>query len=87
VDYFQFSPNKSGTLLLITEHVSGVTPEFRLHTVQQDEALKEQTDWNGPPLEYNVQSDEEYVLQVHDDYDDQRSPDPFTIRTKWKTGK
>lgn len=84
-DYFRFSPKKDGTLKIRTSGDEGVDPEVALYYELDNGEWSDGSDWKNPPTSFAVRAKRTYLLRLHDDYDDQRSPKTFKVRTKLET--
>jgi len=83
-DYYRLNPERDGTLQVLTSGVEGVVPEFALYHRLENGEWSEGSDWKQAPASFPVEASRAYLLRLHDDYDDQRSPEPFEFRVRWK---
>ncbi len=81
-DYFFFQSKKDGALKIRVSGAEGVVPEVALYYKLDNGEWSDGSDWKKPPTSFEVKSNRTYMLRLHDDYGDQRSPKPFKLKTE-----
>ncbi|MCK4663625.1 MAG: hypothetical protein KAT68_12215 [Bacteroidales bacterium] len=80
-DYFKLNMAESGKIKFLVKDFENITPEIRLFVINEDNPneLKDYSDWKEIPAEFDVEGEKEYYILLHDNYDDQCSPNVFQI--------
>ena len=79
-DYYKIKIEKGNKLKLMAKDYTGITPEIRLYTLNENNKLDVASGWKKLPAEVDVTPGTEYYLLIHDDYGDRGSQQVFECR-------
>lgn len=82
-DYFKFLAPKENVKVFVKDH-KGVQPEMKLLSKDSEDEEKYITaiDWTKLPAEIDVEKDKEYILIIHDAWDDNASKELFQLKVE-----
>ncbi|MDP8267469.1 MAG: hypothetical protein P9L97_01955 [Candidatus Tenebribacter davisii] len=80
LDYYKLKIEAGDKVKFMAKEFTGITPEIRLYTLNENDNLDAASGWNTLPAEITVIPGTEYYLLVHDNYDDNSSKEIFEFR-------
>ena len=80
-DYYKIKTTDAQNLKFMAKGFSDVVPEIKLMVLDETNpnALKEASEWKRLPADFEVETNKEYFVLLHDDYDDVGSPEAFQL--------
>lgn len=80
-DYYKIKTSEGKSLKFLAKDFSKVVPEIKLMVLDEEDPnkLKEASEWKRTPADFEVEANKEYFVLLHDDYDDEGSPEAFQL--------
>ena len=79
-DYYKLKIETGNKIKFMAKDYTGIVPEIRLYTLNENDKLKVASSWKRLPAEADVIPGTEYYLLIHDDYGDRGSQQVFEFR-------
>lgn len=80
-DYYKINTGELENLKIKGKGFSKIVPEIKLQVLDEDNLTKlnDASRWKKLPAEFEVEKNKEYFIVIHDDYDDESSPEVFQL--------
>jgi len=78
-DYFTLTPDSKLTIRLAAQHPDNIKPEVKLYVIEDFEE-KAIGSWEKLPTQLQLERDRKYYFVLVDDYNDEYSMEPVTLR-------